>query len=149
MAVLATPSVRRAGPEEFPLCLEIRREVFVEEQGVAWDEELDGLDPECVQFLAFDGETVVGTARLRVTEEGLAKAERVAVRAAWRKRSVGRALMDALEIEAAKRGLAEMFLAAQLGAIPFYERLGYRAEGPRFLEAEIVHRHMRKPLPRR
>jgi len=74
------------------------------------------------------------------------KAERVAVRRSVRRSGIGRALMRALEDEAHARGHRELVLNAQVAVIAFYERLGYRVEGPEFLEAGIPHRAMRKPL---
>ena len=109
--------------------------------------EVDGRDPDCVHFLASaDGEGDLGAARLRVTADGVAKAERVAVRATARGRGVGRALMRALEAEAAAAGHAAVLLGAQAGAIPFYIRLGYAPVGPRFMEADIEHQMMRLVL---
>ncbi len=138
--------VRRARPDELDRCLALRREVFVEEQGVPVAEEMDGLDAECTHFLALAGGDVVGTARLRVTDDGHAKAERVAVRRSVRRSGAGRALMRALEDETRGRGRRELVLNAQLPVIAFYERLGYRVEGAEFLEAGIPHRAIRKPL---
>jgi GNAT superfamily N-acetyltransferase len=92
-----------------------------------------------------DGEDA-GTVRLRVTPGGHCKAERVAVRAAWRRRGIGRLLMRALEEEARARSNAEITLHAQLAVIDFYMRLGYAPEGGDFFEAGIVHRAMRKRL---
>ena len=143
---MSTVEVRRARPHELERCLAIRREVFVEEQGVPIDEEMDAHDPACTHFLALSAGEVVGTARLRVTGDGRVKAERVAVRRRLRGAGVGRALMRALEDEARGRGQRELVLNAQLPVVAFYERLGYRAEGPEFLEAGIPHRAMRKPL---
>jgi len=125
-------------------CLALRHRVFVLEQGVAEDLELDGLDGACAHFLALDGARPVGAARLRVTGEGRAKAERVAVRAEARGQGVGRALMDAIEAEARRRGHQEVVLNAQDSAIPFYLRLCYVAEGEPFIEAGIVHVKMRR-----
>ena len=127
-------------------CLIIRRRVFVEGQGVSEQAEIDGRDPECAHFLARVEETPVGTARLRETG-GLAKAERVAVLESERSRGVGRALMGFLEAEAQARGLGEVLLHAQVPVIPFYQKLGYAAEGDVFLEDDIPHRMMRKKLP--
>lgn len=138
--------VRRARPDELDRCLALRREVFVEEQGVPVAEEMDGLDAECTHFLALAGGDVVGTARLRVTDDGHAKAERVAVRRSVRRSGAGRALMRALEDETRGRGRRELVLNAQLPVIAFYEHLGYRVEGAEFLEAGIPHRAIRKPL---
>ena len=138
--------VRRAGPDELARCQAIRREVFVEEQGVPLDEEMDAHDAACRHFLALAAGEAVGTARLRETEAGRVKAERVAVRRSARRSGIGRALMRALEDAARARGHREIVLNAQVPVIAFYERLGYRVEGPEFLEAGIPHRAMRKPL---
>ena len=143
---MSAVEVRRARPDERARCLAIRREVFVEEQGVPVAEEMDADDRGCTHFLALAGGEAVGTARLRVTGDGRVKAERVAVRRPFRRAGVGRALMRALEDAARARGHRELVLNAQVPVVAFYERLGYRAEGSEFLEAGIPHRAMRKPL---
>jgi len=108
------------------------------------EEEMDAHDAEAAHFLALQADDVVGTARLRPLVDGALKAERVAVRRPFRRRGVGRALMQALEDAAVARG--ELVLNAQTAVVPFYERLGYRSEGPEFVEAGIPHRAMRKRL---
>jgi predicted GNAT family N-acyltransferase len=124
----------------------VRRRVFVEEQAVRDDEEIDGLDPECLHFLALLDGRPVGAARLRHAGDGVAKAERVAVLAELRGRGVGAALMHALEAAACERGFVCVLLGAQLTAVGFYERLGYAVEGEEFLDARIHHRWMRRSL---
>ncbi|MBV0903185.1 GNAT family N-acetyltransferase [Haloarcula salina] len=125
---------------------EIRMTVFVEEQGVAASEELDGKDPDAVQFLARDGDDPVGTARLRFPEPEVGKAERVAVRESARGAGVGAALMRAVE-EAARENEAEsVVLHAQTRVEGFYRNLGYETDGSEFEEAGIPHVEMRKPL---
>ena len=142
----AVLDVRVARPDELAQCFAIRREVFVDEQRVPLHEEMDAHDASSTHFLALlDGEPV-GTARLRTLSDGTPKAERVAVRAAHRKNGIGRALMTALEDAARKSGHPHLVLNAQVPVIAFYERLGYRAEGPVFDEAGIPHRAMRKKL---
>ena len=131
------------GDAEIELCFAIRRTVFVAGQGVSEREEIDGLDPACTHFLARAAGDAVGTARLRFVD-GKAKAERVAVLDEHRRRGVGAALMLALEQEAARLGSGSVVLHAQEASIPFYEILGYRAEGERFFEADIPHRRMSK-----
>ncbi len=138
--------VRKAAQPELVYCLEIRREVFIDEQRVPPDRELDDLDAKCVHFLALYGDEPVGTGRLRDYGPGTAKIERVAVRHNWRKRGVGAALVSALESWACQRGRRELVLSAQLDALPFYESLGYRTRGPEFLDAGIPHRHMHKRM---
>ena len=127
-------------------CFAIRRQVFVEEQGVAAADEHDGKDAACLHWLAWRGDDALGTARLRETPGGW-KAERVAVLPGFRRHGVGAALMRALEQEAWRRGAARVVLHAQLAVVPFYEHQGYTAEGPVFDEAGIAHRKMHKARP--
>ena len=119
----------------------------VVEQQVSKALEWDGLDDAAEHFLArrADDERPVGTARFRVVD-GEGKAERVAVLGETRQGGVGRAVMEALEARAATLGCPGIVLHAQVEALPFYERLGYAAEGPVYEEAGIPHRTMRKPL---
>jgi predicted GNAT family N-acyltransferase len=127
----------------------VRRRVFVEEQGVACDEEWDEHDAEgadTLHFVAFADGRAVGCARLRAYGEA-AKLERVAVLAEQRGLGLGRALMEAAERAALEMGRTRLVLHAQTAVIPFYERLGWRALGPEFSEAGIPHRRMEKEGP--
>ncbi len=134
------------GQDGLQACLRIRRIVFIEGQRVPEPDDLDGLDPQCHHFLALEDGAPIGCARLRITSEGQAKAERVAVLQAKRGLGVGHKIMDRLEQEAAALGHAEVVLGAQVQVIPFYERRGYVAEGPQFMDAGIPHRTMRLRL---
>jgi predicted GNAT family N-acyltransferase len=132
-------------------CLEIRRIVFTQGQGVPLELEFDGLDDEAEHFLAWrlnqESPLAVGTARLRRVADS-AKAERVAVLESERGGGVGRALMAAIETRAQQLGLDAIILHAQVAVIPFYEELGYRTRGEVFQEAGIDHRSMAKSLDR-
>jgi predicted GNAT family N-acyltransferase len=124
----------------------VRTAVFVEEQGVSEDEELDGKDSDAVQFLARDGEYPVGTARLRFPESAVGKVERVAVRESYRGDGVGAALMRAVDDAARDDGATTLTLHAQTHVEPFYEQLGYETVSDEFEEAGIPHVEMRKRL---
>jgi predicted GNAT family N-acyltransferase len=144
-------TVRTAtGKADQETCLRLRFVVFVDEQNVPMEEEIDDLDDVSTHFLAFDGEeradSCVGTARLYISPEGKAKAQRVAVLKEARGTGVGRALMDALEAAARELGHDEVVLGAQVSAIPFYERLGYVADDEVFMDAGIPHKMMAKAL---
>ncbi len=132
---------------ELATCYEIRRVVFVDEQGVSREEEFDDLDSACLHFLAYLDGVAVGTARMHPRLDA-GKAQRVAVLVQARRSGVGAELMLAIEAEAQRRGLPQVVLHAQTSAIPFYESIGYRAEGAEFSEADIPHRLMRKALAR-
>ncbi len=140
------PIQRAHSPADLARCLALREQVFVVEQGVPRDLELDDKDALCTHFLAVDGDTDAGTARLLPLDATTAKAQRVAVIASQRKNGVGRALMAALEAEARKQGRVVVVLSSQVSAIPFYERLGYRAHGDIYDDAGIPHRDMSKRL---
>lgn len=121
----------------------VREEVFVVEQGVPAEEEIDACDPDADHVLArtADGRPI---ATGRLTRDG--RIGRLAVRREWRGRGVGRALVNHLLERARERGFADVRLAAQLSALPFYQRLGFIAEGEVFLDAGIEHRWMRHRL---
>jgi predicted GNAT family N-acyltransferase len=137
--------LREAGPDDLPDCQAVRHEVFVLGQGVPAAIEADGRDPLCAHLIARMHGAPVGTARLR-TVHGEAKAERVAVLHHARGVGLGRALMLELERLAARAGHPTLVLHAQVPVVPFYERLGYRCDGPVFYEADIPHRAMSKDL---
>lgn len=137
--------VRLARDDERAACLAVRRTVFIEEQRVEEAIEVDGLDEACAHAIAYaDDGRCVGTARLRVTDGGDAKVERVAVLAEARGTGLGHRLMDVIEAEARRRGFTEVVLNAQASVITFYDRRGYAPEGPRFDEAGIEHQKMRR-----
>jgi len=137
-------------PEQMAEALAIRRAVFIQEQGVPESEEIDEHDGDpavvtsAMHVLAYLERRAVGTGRLLLSYPAGANAHigRVAGLAERRRGGIGRALMRALEGEARERRFAGITLAAQLHAIPFYERLGYTARGDVFLDAGIEHRWM-------
>jgi predicted GNAT family N-acyltransferase len=125
----------------------VRLQVFVEEQGVPPEVEMDAHDAECVHAMALDASgKVVGTGRLLPAEERSARIGRMAVYRDWRGRGVGEAMLFALMDAARDRGDREIVLHAQLHAAPFYDRHGYEQIGAVYEEAGIPHVTMRKAL---
>ncbi|MFB6082860.1 MAG: GNAT family N-acetyltransferase [Halorientalis sp.] len=124
----------------------VRRDVFVDEQGVDEAVEIDGRDDDAVHVIAYDGERAVGTARLRTVGDETGKVERVAVRRERRGEGLGRELMDAVEDLARERGLNLLVLHAQTTVEGFYRDLGYETVSDEFEEAGIPHVEMRKRL---
>ncbi|MFB6269154.1 MAG: GNAT family N-acetyltransferase [Halobacterium sp.] len=126
--------------------LRVRYAVFVEEQGVPEELEVDDYEDEALHFVAYDEDgDPVGAARLREYEDGVGKVERVAVLESRRGEGWGDALMDAVEAAAGER-FDELYLHAQLPAAGFYDRRDYEREGDEFEEAGIPHVAMRKPV---
>ena len=125
-----------------PLAAPIRFTVFVEEQRVPAEIELDEHDAACVHAVAFDGEKPVGTGRL--LPDG--HIGRMAVLKEARNRGVGALMLAKLMDKAKELGFAEVALSAQIHASRFYRRHGFVEEGAEYMEAGIRHQAMRKPL---
>ena len=116
----------------------IRFEVFVEEQNVPVEEELDGMDTTSTHFLATDDDNPIGVARLMPSGQ----IGRMAVRKSHRRRGIGALLLKAAVNAALNRGQTKPFLHAQLHALDFYAANGFVPFGEVFLDAGIEHRAM-------
>jgi predicted GNAT family N-acyltransferase len=120
----------------------IRFAVFVEEQGVPFEIELDEYDTVSIHALAFDGEKAVGTGRL--LPDG--HIGRMAVLKRFRGKGIGGALLEALMKAAKARGDREVVLSAQVDALRFYGAHGFQPEGDEYMEAGIRHQAMKRTL---
>ncbi len=126
----------------------VRSAVFIEEQGIAHDEEWDALDADAVHAVVFNRLGVpVGTGRLLgEPQAGTARIGRMAVDRALRGGGVGRLLIEALQQAAAGRGDRRVVLSAQRSAEGFYRRLGYAPVGQPYDEVGIPHIGMQRDL---
>jgi predicted GNAT family N-acyltransferase len=121
----------------------VRDPVFVDEQNVPIEDEIDAQDPLSKHVIARDAEnTPIGTGRL--SPERLIG--RMAVIREWRGRGVGEALLAALLDQARALGYPAVELHAQSHAIAFYEKFGFAVYGEEFDECGILHRMMRIEL---
>jgi predicted GNAT family N-acyltransferase len=120
----------------------IRTAVFVNEQLIPAELEVDHDDWVSQHVLACCDGQVVGTGRL--TPAG--RIGRVAVARPSRRRGVGFCIMQTLLEAAQAHDHQEVILAAQQHAVNFYEKLGFRPEGQVFMEVGIAHIMMRKKL---
>jgi predicted GNAT family N-acyltransferase len=135
-------------PSDYDAILSIRYTVFVKEQNVPVELEMDEWDhhPDTIFLLAEDGEAKVGCLRLRPYGERVAKVERVAVIQEYRGRKIGQLMMHAAEQIAAQSGFRKIKLNAQEHAKEFYLKQGYLPVGQPFVEAGIPHIAMEKEL---
>ncbi len=120
----------------------IRFAVFVDEQGVPAELEMDDMDGRCVHALAFEENEAIGTGRL--LPDG--HIGRMAVMKGWRRRGVGCAILRRLVEAARERGDREVLLSAQVHALAFYRAHGFAAFGEIYSEAGIPHQQMRLAL---
>ncbi|MEC2076874.1 GNAT family N-acetyltransferase [Metabacillus fastidiosus] len=116
----------------------IRKIVFVEEQKVPAEEEIDQFENEADHLVLYDGEKPVGAARFRVVD-GYGKLERICILKDYRNKGAGSLIMEYLEKLASQKGLNRLKLNAQTKAIPFYERFEYKTVSELFMDAGIPH----------
>jgi len=122
----------------------VRRAVFIEEQNVPESIELDGLDPDCFHVLASDTKgRPVGTARM----DGKGKIGRMAVLHDYRRRGIGRKMIQALMDYGRKNSITDFHVSSQINAIGFYRKMAFEPFGEEFIEAGIKHINMKLKNP--
>lgn len=140
----------RAGGRRLDIvnALKVRDVVFIQEQNVPVELEHDEYDTDALHILAIDTKTKepVGTARILDKGDGVAKIGRVAVLKEYRGHGIGQALMEAVFKTTRELRFTSLILDSQVPVIPFYENLGFVAEGGVFDDAGIPHRRMTKTL---
>ena len=131
-------------PDDLSAIHQVRREVFVVEQGIPEHLEWDGSDDACRHVIACDALwQPVGTGRL----DPLGRIGRMAVLPSWRSRGVGTALLVRLLALARAQGLHEVVVHAQRSVVGLYHKAGFLERGRPFREAGIEHQLMVKALP--
>jgi predicted GNAT family N-acyltransferase len=123
----------------------VRKTVFVEEQAVPLEEEIDAYENEAEHFVMYDEGSPIGAGRFRFVD-GYGKVERICVLEKARKTGAGKAIMNAIENHAHKKDIHKLKLNAQTHAIPFYAGLGYEVVSEEFMDAGIPHKTMVKKL---
>ncbi|WP_010284806.1 GNAT family N-acetyltransferase [Bacillus timonensis] len=126
----------------------IRKEVFVDEQGVSLEDEFDDFDTlsdQCEHILVYYNQEPVGTGRLRIVD-GFGKLERICILKPYRKFGLGKEIITSLEKITKEKGLNRVKLHGQTQAEGFYHKLGYQTSSPVFMEDGIPHVLMQKEL---
>ncbi|QOR68748.1 GNAT family N-acetyltransferase [Cytobacillus suaedae] len=127
---------------------DIRKEVFVKEQGVPLADEFDEYDTlssNCKHILVFYNDEPVGTGRLRVVND-YGKLERICILESYRKYGLGKTIIKALEDIASEQDISKLKLHGQTHAEGFYKKLGYQTTSDIFMEDGIPHIIMEKKL---
>ncbi|WP_408010763.1 GNAT family N-acetyltransferase [Pseudalkalibacillus sp. A8] len=124
----------------------VRKKVFVDEQNVPEEEEIDDYEQESIHFVLYsEDHEAIGAARLRFVED-YGKVERVCIFKEFRGTGAGKMLMQKLEHTASDRGYKKFVLYAQTHAEKFYRRLGYHTYSDIFMDAGIPHVAMKKEI---
>ena len=131
---------------ELKEAFEVRKKVFVEEQGISEHLELDGHDSEALHTVVKDGKRVIGTARVLFLTTNQAKLERMAILKPFRRQGVGRGIISFLNEELRNRQITQIVLHAQYPVVAFYKSCGFVESGSPFFEAGIKHIKMQRRL---
>ena len=124
----------------------VRRQVFVEEQGIPEDLVFDDRDQEALHIVVKDGDRVIGTARVLFLADNQAKLERMAVIEAFRRKGIGKRMISFLNEELRNKQVEQVVLHAQHGVVEFYKSCGFEESGQPFWEAGIKHIKMQRTL---
>ncbi|MCT4477358.1 GNAT family N-acetyltransferase [Peribacillus sp. NPDC101481] len=129
-------SKRITTESDLKVAFQIRKEVFVQEQGFALEsefDEYDTLNALSEHILVYYNEKPVGTGRLRVVD-GLGKLERICILEPYRKFGLGKIIIKTLEEIAKKKEISQVKLHGQTQAEGFYKKLGYQTSSDVFME---------------
>ncbi len=124
----------------------LRLLVFVKEQGVPQELDLDDLDAAAFHAVALENGRVVGTGRLILDTPGHGVIGRMAVAQPLRRQGIGGKILTFLEEQAKAQQVRHLTLHAQSYVKEFYVRHGYKEEGKPFMEAGILHVRMLKEM---
>lgn len=132
------------GPEKCPEAIDIRRRVFVDEQG--FKNEFDDIDKTAYHAVIFVQDRYAATGRLFDCGCGIAHIGRVAVLRDFRGMSLGSYVIAVLEKKAYDLGFTEIELSAQVRVMDFYTKLGYSPVGEEYPDEDCPHIKMVKTL---
>jgi predicted GNAT family N-acyltransferase len=134
------------GDVELQEAFEVRRQVFVREQGISEDLVFDEHDREALHVVVKDGERVIGSARVQFLANTHAKLERMAILKRYRRKGIGREMLLFLDAVWKDKQVQQVIIHAQFEVVPFYKLCGFDELGLPFREAGVKHIKMRKRL---
>jgi predicted GNAT family N-acyltransferase len=132
--------------QELEGAISVRMRVFVAEQQIPAEAELDEADATATHAIALCQGRVIGTGRMVRRNGSTAQIGRMAVDQSFRRQGVGSQILAYLEGEARGQGMDRCILHAQEYVKAFYAAHGYREHGEVFLEVDIPHIEMHKDL---
>jgi predicted GNAT family N-acyltransferase len=134
------------GGAELHQAFEVRRQVFVQEQGISEDLVFDGNDRKALHVVVKVGEKVIGSARVQFLTDNQAKLERMAILQHYRRKGIGKEMLLFLDAVWKDKQMQRVIIHAQLEVVPFYRSCGFDQVGPPFQEAGIERIAMCKRL---
>ena len=126
--------------------INIRTKVFVEEQNVPKNMEIDDMEDKCTYFNVYEDNQAVATARIFPTEDNGIHVQRVAVLKDYRQHHLGSQLLKFIFKYAKENNFNYVILGAQDHAQKFYKNLGFKVIGEPYQEVGIAHHDMKLDL---
>ena len=124
------------------IAFKIRKEIFIKEQNIPKNLEIDGSDKYAKNMILTIDNKPIGTGRL-IEIDNKMYIGRIAILKEYRKKGYATKIINFLLDEAKNMGYNEVFIHSQLHAKEFYEKIGFKAFGEEFLEANIPHINMK------
>lgn len=125
----------------------LRREVFVDEQGYSIEMEFDETDNTCLHIeLLSENNITIACARLIKEKNNIVRFGRIAVKKSYRKKGIGRIIVEKMQEKAVKLCANTVVLDAQVRYKGFYEALGFAENGDPFMEGHVEHITMCKKI---
>ncbi len=131
--------------EQLQDAYQVRKEVFVEEQNVPVELEIDELEKMATHFVGYSEGKPIAASRIRFQND-YGKMERICIRKDFRGKGYGKDILLFMENYAKENGLNKAKLHGQIQAEKFYQKLGYKTVSDQFMDAGIPHVEMIKSL---
>lgn len=133
--------------DDINICYQLRETVFVKEQNVPIEEEIDKYDENAVHFLIYSELVPIGAGRIYNEDDiNTAIVGRVCILKEYRNKSAGLFLMKEIIDYCKKQKFSQIVLGAQEYALEFYKKLGFEICGQRYMDANIPHFKMHLEL---
>jgi predicted GNAT family N-acyltransferase len=134
------------GSREYRQMIDLRYEILRKPLGLNFSEEELEREKEDILIGAFDEDRILACCLLTRIDPQTCKLRQMAVQNSQQGKGIGATMMNFAENVARDRGFKTMSMHARKTATGFYEKLGYRVDGPEFEEVTIPHYNMKKKL---
>lgn len=120
----------------------IREEVFMKEQNIPKEIEIDDKDDQATHYTGYNKNGPITTLRVIKINDQTAKLQRIATLKEYRQNGYAKALIKYVLADLKKQGFREVLIGAQSYKIPYYEKIGFKVISEEFMEANIPHKTM-------
>lgn len=134
------------GTAEYQQMVKLRDDILRKPLGLSFTPEELESEKDNLLIAAYEDDLMLGCCMLVEEEPGVARLRQMAVLNDLQGKGIGRALMHFAENIARDRGYKSICMHARANAVGFYEKVGYRVKGDRFMEVTIPHYLMEKRL---